>query len=75
MSNAAPADELFTCWTCRALLTLEEKKVPYTKDYIDLKAKPEWCAHQVHACKYAVMCTSRLIIVSGLQSLACKTQK
>eukprot|EP00208_Stichococcus_sp_RCC1054_P001025 CAMPEP_0206142998 /NCGR_PEP_ID=MMETSP1473-20131121/18990_1 /ASSEMBLY_ACC=CAM_ASM_001109 /TAXON_ID=1461547 /ORGANISM="Stichococcus sp, Strain RCC1054" /LENGTH=220 /DNA_ID=CAMNT_0053538221 /DNA_START=222 /DNA_END=884 /DNA_ORIENTATION=- len=26
----------------RALLTLEEKKVPYTKDYIDLKAKPEW---------------------------------
>lgn len=31
----------------RALLTLEEKHVPYTQHYIDLKDKPDWWGHSV----------------------------
>jgi hypothetical protein len=30
----------------RVLLTLEGKRIPYTKEYIDFNNKPQWCAAQ-----------------------------
>ena len=30
--------------TRRALLTLEEKHVPYSRELVNLKDKPDWCA-------------------------------
>lgn len=59
----------------RVLLTLEGKRIPYTKEYIDFNNKPQWCAAQLLSGDTTMAVQHAHQLPSAGQQLACKLRR